>query len=143
MNSRNSTSDTRCTCGNMRAASRAVTRIYDEALRPSGLRISQYGVLSTVAAEWPVTVSKLAELMDLDRTTVARDLKPLERDGLLCLETCPDDGRVRHVRLTAEGRRRLKTARPLWRQAQARIRRELGDRHVDALLDGLERARRL
>ena len=72
-----------CACKNLRRSARAVTRLYDEALRPSGLRITQFTLLVAVALSEPVPITRLADALDLDRTTLARDLKPLTERGLL------------------------------------------------------------
>ena len=103
---------TGCACRNLRRTARAVTQLYDDTLRPSGLRITQFTLL--------VPITRLADALDLDRTTLARDLKPLTERGLLEI-TAGQDKRTRMVRLTVQGREAIARAYPLWRQAQARI----------------------
>jgi DNA-binding MarR family transcriptional regulator len=109
-----------CACRNLRRTARAVTRHYDDTLRPSGLRITQFSLLVAVALSEPVPIIRLADALDLDRTTLARDLKPLTEQGLLEI-SAGEDKRTRMVRLTVQGREAIARAYPLWRQAQARI----------------------
>jgi DNA-binding MarR family transcriptional regulator len=109
-----------CACRSLRRTARAVTQLYDEMLRPSGLRITQFTLLVAVALSEPVLITRLADALDLDRTTLARDLKPLTERGLLEI-TAGEDKRTRVVRLTRAGRGAIARAYPLWQQAQARI----------------------
>jgi DNA-binding MarR family transcriptional regulator len=109
-----------CACKHLRRTARAVTRLYDEALRPSGLRITQFTLLVAVAIGEPVPITRLADALSLDRTTLARDLRPLTDRGLVEI-AAGDDRRTRVVRLTGQGRDALERAYPLWRSAQARI----------------------
>jgi DNA-binding MarR family transcriptional regulator len=114
---------TGCACKHLRRTARAVTRLYDETLRPSGLRITQYTLLVAVALSEPVPITRLADALSLDRTTLVRDLKPLSERGLLEI-AAGEDRRMRMVRLTGQGREAIGRAYPLWQQAQARIVRE-------------------
>ena len=109
-----------CACKNLRRSARAVTRLYDEALRPSGLRITQFTLLVAVAIGEAVPITRLADALSLDRTTLGRDLKPLTDRGLVEIRA-GDDRRTRVVRLTGQGRDALGRAYPLWQAAQARI----------------------
>jgi DNA-binding MarR family transcriptional regulator len=109
-----------CACRNLRRTARAVTQLYDETLRPSGLRITQFTLLVTVAMTEPVRMTQLADALALDRTTLARDLKPLTERGLVEV-AAGDDRRTRVVRLTRQGREAIGQAYPLWQRAQARI----------------------
>ena len=95
-----------CACFNLRKATRVVTQLYDEALKPAGLRSTQFAVLAATRALGPVSVNQLAEWIVMDRTTLTRNLKPLERDGLIAVRA-GDDLRVRQVSLTAKGRKTL------------------------------------
>jgi DNA-binding MarR family transcriptional regulator len=126
-----------CACRNLRRTARAVTQLYDQTLRPSGLRITQFTLLVAVALGEPVPITRLAEALDLDRTTLARDLKPLTERGLVEL-TAGEDRRMRMVRLTGQGRKALGRAYPLWQQAQARIVEGSGPDRWQAVADGLE-----
>jgi DNA-binding MarR family transcriptional regulator len=109
-----------CACRNLRRSARAVTQLYDETLRPSGLRVTQFTLLVAVAMREPVLITQLAATLALDRTTLARDLKPLTERGLLQI-TAGEDRRTRLVRLTRAGREAIGRAYPLWRRAQAQI----------------------
>jgi DNA-binding MarR family transcriptional regulator len=115
---------TECVCVNLRRAARAMTALYDEALSASGIKVTQFSLLRSVQRNEPVSVSTLSEDLDLDRTTLARNLGPLQRDGLIAL-AAGSDRRVTEVRLTARGRRALAKALPLWQQAQQEIGRRL------------------
>src|SRR5258707_7844695 len=83
-----------CTCSNVRKAARAVTQLVDEGLQPTGLRSTQFTLLVAVALLGEAPVTQLAEELVMDRTTLARNLKPLESQGLLTIEAVPD--RPRH-----------------------------------------------
>jgi DNA-binding MarR family transcriptional regulator len=126
-----------CTVLNLRKAARAVTNLLDEALRPTRLRSSQFGLLVALALEEEATVSRLARLLDLDRTTMTRNLGPLERDGLVSSGT-GDDARNRVLHLTERGRAALARALPLWERVQARVVQGLGQTRWKALLQSLE-----
>ena len=126
-----------CACFNLRKANRMVTQLYDEALKPAGIRSTQFTLLAATRQLGPISVNKLAEWIVMDRTTLTRNLKPLERDGLIAVRP-GDDQRVREVSLTAKGRRTLKCAYPLWESVQARLREQLGNSRVDQLLVDLK-----
>jgi DNA-binding MarR family transcriptional regulator len=114
-----------CALANLRRAARAVTRMFDEALAPSGLRSTQFTLIATVAAHETISMSDLADALGMDRTTLARNLGPLERDHLVRVEPGADQ-RVRLVSLTDSGLERLKTAAPLRAAAQRRVVSALG-----------------
>jgi DNA-binding MarR family transcriptional regulator len=109
-----------CACRSLRRTARAVTQLYDETLRPSGLRVTQFTLLVAVALSEPVPITRLADALALDRTTLARDLRPLNERGLVEV-AAGDDRRMRVVRLTRQGRDAIARAYPLWEQAQARM----------------------
>src|ERR1700741_1627480 len=112
------TRQTECVCVNLRRAARAMTALYDDALAASGVKITQFSLLRAVERNEPAPIGALAEDLELDRTTLARNLDPLQRDGLL--ELAPgSDRRVTEVRLTRKGRAALAKALPRWQQAQA------------------------
>jgi DNA-binding MarR family transcriptional regulator len=123
-------------------ASRAVTRLYDDMLRPVGLRATQLAVLVAVGGDDVVSITALAKFMGMDRSTLARNLAPLERESLIRVGI---EGwrRSRTVELTEKGRSRLREALPLWKKAQETLRRKLGIRKWDVIradLDDLIRA---
>lgn len=126
-----------CACRNLRRTARAVTQLYDDTLRPSGLRITQFTLLVAVALSEPVAITRLADALDLDRTTLARDLKPLTERGLVQV-AAGEDRRQRKVRLTGQGREAIEQAYPLWQHAQARIVEGSGPDRWQGLAGGLE-----
>jgi len=109
-----------CACFNLRKAARAVTQLYDDALRPSGLRSTQFTVLQHLSDAGPFTMSDLADALVTDRTTLTRNLKPLIDKGLV-QTTVGDDRRQRSIAITDAGNDALRKALPLWRQAQTRV----------------------
>jgi DNA-binding MarR family transcriptional regulator len=126
-----------CACKHLRRTARAVTQLYDETLRPSGLRATQFTLLVAVAVGAPAQVTRLADALTLDRTTLARDLKPLTERGLVEI-TVGEDRRTRVVRLTSQGREAIGRAYPLWQRAQARIVEGSGPDRWQTLADNLE-----
>ena len=116
-----------CACHRVRTAARVVTRAYDEALRPVGLRATQLSVLVAAAADDALSITALANLLGVDRSTLARNLRPLEAEGLIVIGL---EGwrRSRALEITKKGRLRLREALPLWEKAQQTLRRKLGDR---------------
>jgi DNA-binding MarR family transcriptional regulator len=126
-----------CACFSLRKAARAVTQLYDDTLRPSGLRATQFSVLQHLASERPFTMSALADVLVTDRTTLTRNLKPLIERGLVKTEV-GDDRRQRTVTITDEGEIALGRALPLWRQAQARIVDGLAAERWDGMEQDLE-----
>jgi DNA-binding MarR family transcriptional regulator len=116
-----------CLCHNVRMASRVVTRAYDDALRPIGLRASQVAVLAAVGAEGALSIKSLADSMELERTTLTRNLRPLEEQKLVSMSA---EGRYRSrvVALTAAGKAALLEALPYWKHAQKASQLQLGQR---------------
>jgi DNA-binding MarR family transcriptional regulator len=126
-----------CTCFNLRKATRVVTKMYDEALKPSGLRATQFSLLATVEGKEPIGISELAEALVTDRTTLTRNLKPLLTQSLVeVIES--DDQRQRPIALTSKGKDTLARALPLWREAQAQVIANLGHGRWESLLGHLE-----
>jgi DNA-binding MarR family transcriptional regulator len=123
-----------CVAGNLRAAARVVSREYDAALRPHGVRITQVAILAQLERLQPVTVTGLADALAGDRSAVSRDLAILERAGLVRRGVKADDQRARQLSLTRAGRRKLKQCAPAWRAAQASMQRRLGDAKVAELV---------
>jgi DNA-binding MarR family transcriptional regulator len=134
---------TKCACTRVRRAARSLTDLYDEVLRPVGLKVTQFSVLRTIDRMSPVNISTLAAEMALDRSTLGRNLGVLERQGLVGLSE-GDDQRERTVTLTSRARRLVDKAVPLWEQAQRRVDGLLGKQGVAtlfALLGKFERLR--
>ena len=125
-----------CACYNLRRAARATTRLYDEFLRPCGLRSTQYSILMGTLARGPVTLSKLADMTVTERTTLTRNLTVLEKKGLIVIEP-GKDRRERHVNITERGRELLMEAIPRWEAAQAHIEQGLGSDRMHGMLRDL------
>ena len=132
----------RCACANIRRTDRVITQFYDEMLAPSGLNAPQFGLLATLAEAAPVTIHRLAQIMDIDRTTLTRNLEVLAKQHLVRDEE-GEDRRMRLVQLSQEGEQALRRAWPLWQEAQARIEHALGRERLDALLTELSAVRAL
>src|SRR2546422_10216343 len=114
-----------CVCSTLRMVTRAMTQLYDDVLRSSGLRVTQFSILATIARMGEANLRQLTDTLALDQTTLTRSLNLLERAGVTERVTHPD-GRIKAMRLTSKGRRAQEVARPLWAQAQARVLREVG-----------------
>jgi DNA-binding MarR family transcriptional regulator len=117
----NSPSAEECNCFAVRAAARHVTQCYDQFLASSGLRTTQFSILAKLKRKGPLTISELAESMVMDRTTLGRNILPLERDGLIRIEAAASDRRAKALRLTKDGEKRLEAARRGWHAAQQRF----------------------
>jgi len=115
-----------CACFNLRKASRAVTQLFDEVLQPTGLRVTQLSLLVGISIAGSIPITQLAERLVMDRTTLARNLKPLEKQGLIKI-ALGVDRRTRVVEITERGRKALMRAIPLWEKAQAHIVKGLGE----------------
>src|SRR5437016_3907616 len=114
-----------CVCNTLRMATRAMTQLYDDILRPSGVRVTQFSILVMIARMGEANLGQLEDALAIDQTTLTRSLNRLERDRMT--ERVPHpDGRVKAMRLTSAGRRALEVARPLWAQAQDKVLREVG-----------------
>lgn len=115
-----------CVCNTLRAVTRAMTQLYDDALRPSGLRVTQFSILGLLARLGTANVTQLTQTLEIDQTTLTRSLKLLERQGLIERVT-QADARVKALRLTATGTQAMKTAYPLWKRAQQRVLGRIGE----------------
>ena len=124
-----------CAHANLRKAMRVVSQAYDAALRPAGLKATQFSLLAVLGGEdasEAVAMTRLAEKLGMDRTTLTRNLAVVERDGLVTIRT-GDDPRSRLVALTKTGRAALERAAPLWARAQAELARHIGTDQKDFL----------
>ncbi len=126
-----------CVLYNLHRAVRAAAQVYDAGFRSLGLRSTQVFLLSAIERRELVTLGQLAEATVLDRTTLSRNLKPLRNAGLIQVKP-GKDRRVREISLTAEGRRRLHQAFPLWQQSQGMMSDRLGPPAVTDLLAHLK-----
>jgi len=121
-----------CNCAAVRSAARAVTKAYDDVLRPLELRMTQYTILSKVSKEGQLALSDLADRMVMDRTTLARNIKPLEREGWIEVAV-GSDRRERLLSVTASGQALLERARPLWLDTSRRLDEKLGPQQAETL----------
>jgi DNA-binding MarR family transcriptional regulator len=125
-----------CMCHKTRMAARAITRTYDDALRSTGLRATQLSVLAAVGARGALSIQSLADSLEMDRTTLTRNLRPLEDRGYVLL--APERRhRSRVLTLTDAGHAVLMEALPLWERAQRRIKRRLGAERWPAVQEAL------
>jgi DNA-binding MarR family transcriptional regulator len=124
-----------CNCLAIRQAARHVSQFYDQLLAPSGLRATQFAILSRLQRGGPMTINELAAKLVMDRTTLGRNLLPLEREGLVEIGPGATDRRRREVRLSAAGAARLAAARRGWAQAQKRFDAVFGPERATALRD--------
>ncbi|MCB7514746.1 MarR family winged helix-turn-helix transcriptional regulator [bacterium 210917-SL.2.15] len=127
-----------CHCIQLRRAASRVTERYDVALAPAGLTVGQYSLLAHLERLEPVSVSRLAEELELERTTLVRTLKPVLARQLVA-DAAEPGRRSRALTLTGEGRTLLEQARPFWRAAQEDVERRLGEGGIAALEALLER----
>jgi DNA-binding MarR family transcriptional regulator len=110
-----------CNCFVVRSAARHVTQLYDQFLAPVGLHVTQFSILAKLKRLGPMTINALAKEMVMDRTTLGRNVLPLERDGLIRIEASASDGRAKELHLTKAGEKRLLAGREAWKRAQARF----------------------
>jgi DNA-binding MarR family transcriptional regulator len=110
-----------CNCFMARSAARHVTHLYDQFLAPVGLHVTQFSILAKLKRLGPVTINALAKEMVMDRTTLGRNVLPLERDGLINIEASATDGRAKQLPPTKAGKKRLLAGREAWERAQARF----------------------
>lgn len=121
-----------CYCGSIRQASRVVTQMYDKALKPSGVKITQFGILRLLSHFPGLTTGEMAEALVMDSTTLTRTLKIIH-DSKWIESTPGEDRRERHWTLTAAGRERLAEAVPLWKSAQKEFAQMMSDVDLDSL----------
>ncbi|MEM8650372.1 MAG: MarR family winged helix-turn-helix transcriptional regulator [Pseudomonadota bacterium] len=119
--------DALCACQTLRKSARALTRRYNAALKAVELNIGQFTTLASLLRSDPVQISVLAEQLGMDRTTLTRDLKPLERRGLVVSRGDDEDARQRRLIISDTGRELMKHAIPLWENAQQETKKEMSD----------------
>ena len=110
-----------CNCAALRRAARRISNFYDGELAPSGLRATQFAILALVNEMEQASVNAVAEKLGLDRTTAGKNLRPLEKAGLISVTSSKSDARQHAISLTKTGSATLKQALPLWRRAQSRF----------------------
>ncbi len=122
-----------CTAAKVRRLARRVTQLYDDALKPFGLTIGQFGLLSSLSRRNGVGVGVLAERLGSEASTVSRLLRPLEAAGLIAIGPDPHDGRAKAIRLTDAGYDTRRRAAAGWSAAQAEMETSLGNGRLAAL----------
>lgn len=123
-----------CGCANLRRAARVITRLYDQALRPSGLGAAQFTLLQALNTAPGISQKQLGSLLEIDSTTLTRTLAPLRRAGWLRVAV-GEDRRELRLALTAAGKRVYQRALPRWERAQQRFVRALGADNWDRLME--------
>jgi len=115
-----------CTCLAVRQAARHVTQFYDQCMAPAGLRTTQFSILARLKRRGPLSINALAADLVMDRTTLGRNILPLERDGLVAIRPSHADRRIKEVNLTGAGAERYRIAFRYWAEAQADFDRIFG-----------------
>jgi DNA-binding MarR family transcriptional regulator len=122
-----------CNCLALRQAARHVTQFYDQLLAPCGLRTTQYSILARLRRKGPMTINALAAELVMDRTTLGRNILPLQRDGLIEVGPRKSDRRSKELCLTGAGAARFGAALKVWGEAQARFEAEFGVKRAKKL----------
>ena len=128
----NKTNDNICTVMRLRRATRKATRLYDRHFADLGIGIAQYGIMQTIAQAKRTSISDIADALDMERTTLTRNLKPLIASGLVAVGE-GNDKRTRSVIVTDKGKKLLKQARSVWQKAQKEVRTEMGEAELRKL----------
>ena len=126
-----------CVCFNTRMFTRVVTQIYEDAFKKIGFRGTQFTPLVVIFAYGPVTINKLSEYLVMDRTTLGRNIKPLQREGLINIRT-GEDRREKHVSLTDKGLNTLIKAFPVWKETQKKILNQIGKSKWKTMLGNIK-----
>jgi len=128
-----------CVCFNLRWVTRAVTQFFDAEMRRHGIRPTQGSILAALSAQDSWTMAELSDWLGMERTTLVRNLRPLQRAGLV---EVVGGGRGRRVELaiTAKGRKQMEKVTPAWRVAQSAVVKTLGEKRWSAVLSDLEAA---
>ena len=129
---------TPCYCTNLRLAARKLSAIYDTALEPFGINIAQYFLLRTIRNKQPVSLTEVGLHAELDRSTVGRNVRVLERMGLVQTRRSETDQREAQVSLSSDGSALMRDAEPIWESCQHRFVRRLGRDKADVLSALLE-----
>jgi DNA-binding MarR family transcriptional regulator len=122
-----------CTCSKLRRLTRRVTAVYDRALAEVGMRVTQYSVLGQLRRLAGASMSELADALDMDRTTLTRNLKPLLEAGWVQVQASKSDARMRSVQLTPAGEKQLQLAKKHWRRAQNEVNVTIGEQRIGEL----------
>jgi DNA-binding MarR family transcriptional regulator len=122
-----------CLCGSFRRTSRALTQLYQHALRPLGLRPTQLTILQVLSRTGELSQGRLGEMLAMDSTSLTRTLAIMSRQGWIA-ERRGEDRRERWLRLADGGEKKLRSALPAWEKVQSRLRQQLGDQAWNSLL---------
>jgi DNA-binding MarR family transcriptional regulator len=123
-----------CVCQAVRQAARHVTQFYDRFLAPAGLRTTQFSILANLKRRGPITINALAAALIMDRTTLGRNILPLEREGLIAIKPGTSDRRSKELHLTDAGAARLRAALKGWAEAQSRFDAAYGSERTPGLI---------
>jgi DNA-binding MarR family transcriptional regulator len=125
-----------CACFNLRKASRTITQLFDRAMQPGGLRGTQFSILAVLSFMGATTVTRLSNNLLMDRTTLTRNLRPLEHKGYIVV-SAGEDLRTRAVELTDNGVKALGEAYPIWKETQTKIINKLGKKRFQSMISDL------
>ena len=128
-----------CVCFNLRSVARAVTQFYDAEMRRYGIRPTQASILSVLQAKNSWTMAELSDRLGMDRTTLVRNLRPLQRDGLV-RSAGGGRGRLVELAITPKGRKQIEKLAPAWKSAQTAVVKTLGENRWSTILSDLETA---
>ena len=123
-----------CMCANFRRTTRVLTQLYENALRPLGLRATQFTILQALSLAGEVTQSQLGGILAMDSTTLTRTLRIMDREGWI-VERRGQDQRERRLRLSKAGGTQFKRALPAWEKVQSQLRHQLGEQSWKNLLE--------
>src|SRR5256885_7058568 len=128
-----------CVCFNLRWVTRAVTQFYDAEMRRHGIRPTQGTILVSLMARGAWKMAELSDWLGMERTTLVRNLRPLQRDGLVQISG-GGRGRLVELSITAKGRKQIEKLAPAWKSAQKAVVKTLGEKRWSAILSDLETA---
>jgi len=128
-----------CVCFNLRRAARAVTQFYDSEMRRHGIRPTQGSILASLQAKDGWNMAELSDWLRMDRTTLVRNLRPLQRDGLVKISGGGRGNRV-ELAITAKGRKQIEKLTPAWKSAQSAMVKTLGEKRWSSILTDLRTA---
>lgn len=126
-----------CVGFNLRRVTRVMTQFFDMEMRKHGIRSTQWSVLAAMHAVGPSNMAELSEILGMERTTLLRNLRPLQRDGLVTIEGGGHGARV-ELSLTAKGRKQIEKLGPAWESAQRTAVQVLGEQRWSAVLADLD-----
>jgi DNA-binding MarR family transcriptional regulator len=125
-----------CACFNVRKTARLLTQEYDQFITPSGLKTTQFTALAVINRLGPIMITDLAKAMEIERTSLTRNLKLIEKNGFIKTRA-GEDARSRIVELTEAGGEKLEEAQVLWKNIQSRIVKNFGEERFAFLRDEL------